>query len=238
MAVLSASLALAEDFKTINGKEYKNAKVSRVEPDGIVLITKSGISRVYFTELPKEVQKRFGYDLDKLEAEKAAARVAEEKRIQEQKAAEQEREKTAQKAEPTSPSQLDDAQFNDLRRRDWYEDLKTQEKLKNHADYMLALMDQIEKNDSLYQRCTPMFYEMLAAERKAHRDNYRALSAIAAKIAAAKNYDDYKKLKTIEDEVLGAIETQKIKDQTDVAKLRFHVSEGEAALLEEAQRVQ
>jgi hypothetical protein len=94
---------------------------------------------------------------------------------------------------------------------------------------MLALMDQIEKNDSLYQRCTPMFYEMLAAERKAHRDNYRALSAIAAKIAAAKNYDDYKKLKTIEDEVLGAIETQKIKDQTDVAKLRFHVSEGEAA---------
>ena len=35
-AVLSASLALAEDFKTIDGKEYKNAKVSRVEPDGIV----------------------------------------------------------------------------------------------------------------------------------------------------------------------------------------------------------
>jgi len=29
LAVLSASLALAEDFKTINGKEYKNATVSR-----------------------------------------------------------------------------------------------------------------------------------------------------------------------------------------------------------------
>jgi TolA-binding protein len=61
-AVLSASLALAEDFKTIDGKEYKNAKVSRVEPDGIVLLTKSGISKVYFTELPKEVQERFHYD--------------------------------------------------------------------------------------------------------------------------------------------------------------------------------
>ena len=43
LAVLSASLALAEDFKTINGKEYKNATVSRAEPDGVVLKSKSGI---------------------------------------------------------------------------------------------------------------------------------------------------------------------------------------------------
>jgi hypothetical protein len=35
---------LAEDFKTISGKEYKNATVSRVEPDGIVLKRKSGIT--------------------------------------------------------------------------------------------------------------------------------------------------------------------------------------------------
>jgi hypothetical protein len=55
LAALSASLALADDFKTVDGKEYKNAKVSRVEPDGIVLITKSGISKVYFAELPKDV---------------------------------------------------------------------------------------------------------------------------------------------------------------------------------------
>jgi thioredoxin 1 len=59
----SASIALAEDFKAIDGKEYKNVKVSRVEPDGIVLISKSGISKVYFTELPKEVQDRFHYDV-------------------------------------------------------------------------------------------------------------------------------------------------------------------------------
>jgi hypothetical protein len=59
LAVLSASLALAEDFKTINGKEYKDATISRVEADGIVLRSKSGISKVYFTELPKDVQERF-----------------------------------------------------------------------------------------------------------------------------------------------------------------------------------
>src|SRR5437867_10389661 len=65
LAALSASVALADDFKTTNGKEYKNVTVSRVEPDGIVLSSKSGISKVYFTELPKEVQERFHYDPEK-----------------------------------------------------------------------------------------------------------------------------------------------------------------------------
>lgn len=57
--MLSAWIALAEDFKTVNGKEFKDATVSHVEPDGIVLKTKSGISKLYFTELPKDVQERF-----------------------------------------------------------------------------------------------------------------------------------------------------------------------------------
>jgi hypothetical protein len=60
-ATLAASIALAEDFKTINGKEHKNVTVSRVEADGIVLKGKSGISKVYFVELPKDVQERFHY---------------------------------------------------------------------------------------------------------------------------------------------------------------------------------
>jgi hypothetical protein len=62
LAALFASIALADDFKTIDGKEYKNVTVSRVEPDGIVLKTKSGISKVYFVELPKDVQERFHYN--------------------------------------------------------------------------------------------------------------------------------------------------------------------------------
>jgi hypothetical protein len=59
LAVLSASLAVAEDFKTINGKIYKDATISRIEADGIVLRTKTGISKVYFIELPKDVKERF-----------------------------------------------------------------------------------------------------------------------------------------------------------------------------------
>jgi ATP-dependent helicase YprA (DUF1998 family) len=45
IATLSASLAFAEDFKTINGKEYKDATVTEVEPDGIVVKTKSEFQR-------------------------------------------------------------------------------------------------------------------------------------------------------------------------------------------------
>jgi len=56
-----ASVALADDFKTINGKEYKDATISRVEADGIVIKTKTGISKIYFVELPKDVQARFHY---------------------------------------------------------------------------------------------------------------------------------------------------------------------------------
>jgi hypothetical protein len=61
LATLFVSLALAEDFKTVSGKIYKDATISHVEADGIVLRTKVGISKVYFVELPKDVQERFHY---------------------------------------------------------------------------------------------------------------------------------------------------------------------------------
>src|SRR5213595_4040511 len=55
------STALADDFKTIDGKIYKDATISHVESDGIVIKTKTGISKIYFVELPKDVQERFHY---------------------------------------------------------------------------------------------------------------------------------------------------------------------------------
>ena len=56
-----ASVVLANDFTTINGKVYKDGTISRVEADGIVLRTKAGISKIYFIELPKDVQEHFHY---------------------------------------------------------------------------------------------------------------------------------------------------------------------------------
>ena len=59
LATLFVSVAVAEDFKTVSGKIYRDATISHVEADGIVLRTKTGISKVYFVELPKDVQERF-----------------------------------------------------------------------------------------------------------------------------------------------------------------------------------
>jgi len=73
LATLSTSPAFAEDFKTIDGKEYKNATISRVEIDGIVLKNKSGITKIYFTELPSNVQKRFQQDSGGVAKQNAAS---------------------------------------------------------------------------------------------------------------------------------------------------------------------
>jgi hypothetical protein len=81
-----ATATLSEDLKTVNGKEYKDATVTRVDPDGIVVKTKSGITKVYFTELPKDVQEHFHYDSEKAasySAEQAANYTAYQKQQEE-----------------------------------------------------------------------------------------------------------------------------------------------------------
>lgn len=54
-------------------KSFRNTRVRRVKADGIVVSTKQGISKLNFTDLPKDVQKQFHYD-----PEKAAANAAQE----------------------------------------------------------------------------------------------------------------------------------------------------------------
>jgi chromosome segregation ATPase len=91
------SAVFSEDFKTLNGKEYKDASITRVDPDGIVVKTKSGIAKVYFAELPKDVQERFHYDQQKASAysaEQAANYTAYQK---EQEEAQRERKDAAAK---------------------------------------------------------------------------------------------------------------------------------------------
>jgi hypothetical protein len=80
------SAVFADDFKTVNGKEYKDATITRVEPDGIVVKTNSGVTKVYFTELPKDVQEHFHYDAGKAasySAEQAANYTAHQKQQEE-----------------------------------------------------------------------------------------------------------------------------------------------------------
>jgi tRNA_anti-like len=88
---LIAGIAFGDDFKTIDGKEYKNVTVSRVEPDGFVLVTSVGISKVYFTELPKEVRERFHYDATTKAASYSADQVATQETFRKQQQAAQQK---------------------------------------------------------------------------------------------------------------------------------------------------
>ena len=58
LAVITVvQLLRADDFKTTNGKEYKNAKLSRVEPDGIVITFSGGIVKIPFLEMSRTLRR-------------------------------------------------------------------------------------------------------------------------------------------------------------------------------------
>jgi hypothetical protein len=88
-----AAAAFSEDFTTVNGKEYKDATVTRIEPDGVVVKTNSGVTKIYFTELPKDVQEHFHYDAGKAasySAEQAATYTANQKQQEDTRREQQE----------------------------------------------------------------------------------------------------------------------------------------------------
>ena len=97
LTICVTSIALADDFKTVNGKEYKNLKVSRVEPDGIVIAFSGGIVKLPFTELPADVQKKYGYDSSAAAAYSAEEYAKQAALAQQRKADEQARLEERQK---------------------------------------------------------------------------------------------------------------------------------------------
>jgi hypothetical protein len=62
LIIPAMAIARGEDLKTTDGKEFKNVTVSRVEPDGLMIVTDSGILKLFFVELPKDVQEKYHYD--------------------------------------------------------------------------------------------------------------------------------------------------------------------------------
>src|SRR5262245_34489498 len=61
-AILCASVTLADDIKTNSGKEYKNAAVKRVEPDGLMVKFSGGLVKIPFTELAQELKEKYHYN--------------------------------------------------------------------------------------------------------------------------------------------------------------------------------
>jgi len=104
----------------------------RVEPDGIVVKTGSGVTKVYFSELPKDVQERFQYDSEKAasySAEQATNYAAyqkqqEETRRQQADADAKNKEILAKQQAATDRTQALQARYNQLQKQE--EDLLLQ----------------------------------------------------------------------------------------------------------------
>jgi hypothetical protein len=58
--IASCAIASADDFAFTNGNKISGT-LSRVEPDGLVLITDDGIEKIPFTQLSPEVRAKYGY---------------------------------------------------------------------------------------------------------------------------------------------------------------------------------
>ncbi|MBI5685477.1 MAG: hypothetical protein HZC54_10375 [Verrucomicrobia bacterium] len=57
----------AEDLTTLDGANYQNIRVSRIEVDGISFTHSWGAAKVLFSNLPESIARRYGYDPKRLE---------------------------------------------------------------------------------------------------------------------------------------------------------------------------
>ena len=65
---LCSGFAVAEDWTTTDGMNYKNVRVVRVEDDAITIIYKDGGALVPILKLPPDLQQRFSYNPVKAKA--------------------------------------------------------------------------------------------------------------------------------------------------------------------------
>lgn len=67
LAVLVVGTAFANGdtyptLKTLKGVEFRNVRVSEIEPDGITVFHAGGVAKIPFRELPEELRKKYGFD--------------------------------------------------------------------------------------------------------------------------------------------------------------------------------
>src|SRR5438552_15874019 len=78
---------IALDITTLDGRTYRDCRVSRADPDGVCVLWSGGGARIKFANLPAAIRFRYGYD-----AQKAAA-------YEQAEAARQERERALLQAQ-------------------------------------------------------------------------------------------------------------------------------------------
>ncbi len=81
-----------------SGKAYKNVTIRKVDPDGLLIAHSGGVKKLPFSDLPEEIQTKYGYDPAKAEQfskEQAALQAAARQRAMEQARAREEQERIA-----------------------------------------------------------------------------------------------------------------------------------------------
>lgn len=68
----SGPRALGEDVTTLSGQTYRQVRLVRVEPDGIVWEHVTGVCKVAFTDLPEALRQRYHYNAAQAAAYQAA----------------------------------------------------------------------------------------------------------------------------------------------------------------------
>jgi hypothetical protein len=84
----AASCCLAVDMTNNEGKVFKDAKVTRVEPDGVTISHSGGVAKLFFWELPESVQQQYGYNATNAAAYDQQINAAQQKEYQAEKARE------------------------------------------------------------------------------------------------------------------------------------------------------
>ena len=72
LAAVLLSTAFASDIVTRDGKKYQDARVTGVESDGLRITHSGGVTKVYFDNLPDELQKEYNYAPEEAKAAESA----------------------------------------------------------------------------------------------------------------------------------------------------------------------
>jgi hypothetical protein len=76
LALFVAGVVFASDIITRDGKTYKHAKITAVDPDGLRITHSTGVTKAPFDNLPDDIQKQYHYDPAKVAAWRRAVEEA------------------------------------------------------------------------------------------------------------------------------------------------------------------
>jgi hypothetical protein len=115
LILTAASAVFADEFTLKDGTQYKGIQVTRTEPDGLVVTTANGIVKLFFTDLPKEVQEKYHYDPKKAEAFRFRLDAARDAAAEEVSLATERERQAREKKTPQQPVGSNSSGAEDLR---------------------------------------------------------------------------------------------------------------------------